>query len=82
MSLRLAELKDNGHIDTPLLNWAHGVRLVGNEAPHDVETAVTAEDVRDILEFTEAIIMYVFTFDEKFRSFEARRRKRDVSLSK
>ncbi len=73
---QLADLKANGHIDARLLDWAHGVRLVGNEAAHDVENAVTAEDARDILEFTEALLTYVFTLDAKFRSFEARRKER------
>lgn len=76
LARRLADLKESGRIDTRLLNWAHGVRLVGNEAAHDVETAVSAEDARDILEFTEALLMYVFTLDAKFRSFEKRRSKR------
>jgi len=76
LARRLADLKDNGRIDARLLNWAHGVRLVGNEAAHDVETAVSAKDARDILEFTEALLMYVFTLDAKFRSFETRRTKR------
>jgi len=80
LARRLADLKANGHIDERLLDWAHGVRLVGNEAAHDVDAAVTAEDARDILEFTEALLMYVFTLDTKFRSFEARRnRRRDGS---
>jgi hypothetical protein len=51
-------------------------RLVGNEAAHDVEAAVTADDARDILEFTEALLMYVFTLDTKFRSFAERRKRR------
>lgn len=74
LARRLAELKRKERIDTRLLNWAHSVRLVGNEAAHDVETAVSAEDARDILEFTEALLMYVFTLDAKFRAFEKRRR--------
>lgn len=74
LARRLADLKATGRIDERLLEWAHGVRLVGNEAAHDVETAVTAEDARDILEFTEALLTYVFTLDAKFRSFEARRK--------
>jgi hypothetical protein len=76
LAQRLADLRTNAHIDARLLDWAHGVRLVGNEAAHDVETAVTAEDARDILEFTEALLTYVFTLDAKFRSFEARRKGR------
>ena len=76
LALRLTDLKANGRIDTRLLDWAHGVRLVGNEAAHDVEAAVTADDARDILEFTEALLMYVFTLDTKFRSFSERRKGR------
>lgn len=73
LARRLADLKESGRIDARLLKWAHGVRLVGNEAAHDVETAVSGEDARDILEFTEALLMYVFTLDAKFRAFETRR---------
>lgn len=76
LAQRLGDLKANGHIDSRLLDWAHSVRLVGNEAAHDVDTGVTAEDARDILEFTEALLMYVFTLDAKFRAFEARRKGR------
>lgn len=73
LAQQIADLQTGGHIDTKLLRWAHGVRLVGNEAAHDVETAVTPEDARDILDLTEALLMYVFTLDSKFRAFEARR---------
>jgi hypothetical protein len=74
LARRLADLKATGRIDARLVEWAHGIRLVGNEAAHDVETAVTADDARDMLEFTDALLMYVFTLDAKFRSFEARRK--------
>lgn len=76
LARRLADLASHGRIDSRLLSWAHGVRLVGNEGAHDVDAAVTAEDARDILEFTDALLMYVFTLDSKFRSFEARRKGR------
>lgn len=74
LASRLAVLKANGRIDTRLLDWAHGVRLVGNQGAHDADTAVSAEDARDILEFTEAVLMFVFTLDAKFQSFQARRK--------
>ncbi len=76
LAQRLADLHATGHIDARLLGWAHGVRLVGNEAAHDVEAAVSPEDARDILELTEALLMYVFSLDAKFRAFEARRSDR------
>ncbi len=72
LAQQLANLKEQGRIDSRLRDWANSVRLVGNEAAHDVDAAVTAEDARDILEFTEALLMYVFTLDSKFRAFEAR----------
>ncbi|MBI1826680.1 MAG: DUF4145 domain-containing protein [Planctomycetes bacterium] len=81
LASRLADLNTNGRIDARMLDWAHGVRLVGNEAAHDVEAEVTAADARDILEFTEALLTYVFTLDAKFRSFEARRRSRGANSS-
>jgi len=75
LAQRVADLQANGHIDARLLKWAHGVRLVGNEAAHDVEIAVTSQDARDILDLTEALLMYVFTLDIKYRAFETRRSK-------
>jgi len=75
LAQQVADLQANGHIDARLLKWAHGVRLVGNDAAHQVETAITSQDARDILDLTEALLMYVFTLDTRFRAFEARRSK-------
>ena len=76
LAQQITDLQRNGHIDAKLLKWAHGVRLVGNEAAHDVETPVTQEDARDILDLTEAVLLYVFTLDRKFQAFEGRRNQR------
>jgi len=76
LAQQIADLQTKGHIDAKLLKWAHEVRLVGNEAAHDVETPVTQEDARDILDLTEAVLLYVFTLDKKFQAFQGRRRKR------
>jgi hypothetical protein len=80
LALKLRDLHENGHIDQKLLGWAHGVRLVGNEAAHDVEDAVTKDDAGDILELTTAILMYVFSLDRKFREFASRRPGRTSSI--
>jgi hypothetical protein len=76
LALKLRNLNETGHIDQKLLSWAQGVRLVGNDAAHDVENAVTKQDARDILDLTTAILMYVFSLDRKFREFESRRTSR------
>lgn len=70
---KLRNLHDLGHIDQKLLRWAHGVRLVGNDAAHEFEQEISAQDARDILDLTEAILLYVFSLDKKFREFECRR---------
>ena len=40
-----------------------------------VEFVVSPEDAQDTLEFTEALIEYVFTYRDKIESFKKRRAK-------
>jgi hypothetical protein len=78
LSKRLTKLQEAGHIDSRLLNWAHQVRLIGNEAAHDIDTLVTKEDARDVFDFTEAILIYVFSLTKRFESLQARRSEADI----
>jgi hypothetical protein len=73
LNSKLQGLFDGGHIDSRLLNWAHEIRLIGNEAAHDPDTKVTKRDARDVLDFTEAILIYVFSLTSRFEAFRARR---------
>ena len=43
----------NGHskIDKKLLSWADGLRLIGNDAAHDLEASFGQVDARDALDF-------------------------------
>ncbi|MGI6174969.1 MAG: DUF4145 domain-containing protein [Christensenellales bacterium] len=69
----LAKMKSEGEIDERLFEWADMLRLVGNEAAHDINAEVSKEDANDVLDFTNAIIDYIFSFNEKFTEFKARR---------
>jgi Domain of unknown function (DUF4145) len=60
-------------IDKRLTQWAHGVRAIGNEAAHDTDTELSKDDARDALDFTEALLMYVFALNARFAAFSARR---------
>jgi hypothetical protein len=51
------------------------LRTIGNEAAHGVEFVVSSEGAQDTLEFTEALIEYVFTYRDKIESFKKRRAK-------
>ena len=70
---RLANLHEAEHIDSRLLDWAHQVRVIGNEAAHEVDAPVTKEDARDAFEFTEAILIYVFSLAKRFEALRERR---------
>lgn len=72
----LKELKDKGIIENRLYEWADALRISGNEAAHGVNVTISAEDARDILEFTNALLEYVFTFRDKFEEFKSRRSAR------
>lgn len=75
LSQRLDALASSGTIDGTLKEWAHGIRLLGNEAAHDVDVSVTQEDAKDVLDFTEALLLFVFTLRQKHERFQARRGK-------
>lgn len=70
---KLQYLCDAGQIDSRLLNWAHEIRLIANEAAHDSDINVTQHNARDVLDFTEAILIYVFSLTSRFEAFRARR---------
>lgn len=69
----LEKLRDTGVIDARLFEWADALRLFGNDAAHDVSVVINGSDARDILDFTRALVEYVFTFQERFQAFKKRR---------
>jgi Domain of unknown function (DUF4145) len=71
-----------GVIESRLFEWAEEFRTMGNEAAHGVEFAVPREDAEDTLEFTEALIEYVFTYRDKFAEFKKLRQKAASSPKK
>jgi len=69
----LREMQKQGLIENRLYEWADALRISGNEAAHGVSTTVSAQDAKDILDFTNALLEYVFTFRDKFEKWKARR---------
>jgi hypothetical protein len=70
---RLESLRRNGHIDQKLLTWADELRLIGNDAAHDLDVIIEQVDAQNALEFVEAILMYTFSLTRKFEEFRSRR---------
>jgi hypothetical protein len=53
--------------------WANALRVAGNEAAHDVSHNISRIDAQNLLEFTEAILDYIYVFKRKFEAFQQRR---------
>jgi hypothetical protein len=73
LKARLQSLKTQAILDSRMHSWADDVlRALGNRGAHDVED-VDADDAADALEFTKAIVWYVFVFNAAFDRHMARR---------
>jgi len=69
-------MKKQGIIESRLFEWADTLRISGNEAVHDLAVTVPADDARDILEFTNALLEYMFTFKDKFEQYKKRQKEK------
>jgi len=76
LQAKLEILSGQQIIDSRLVEWAHGIRVVGNEAAHDTDTELSKEDARDALDFAEALLTYVFVLNARFEAFSARRKQK------
>lgn len=73
LAARLRGLRASGRIEAKLYEWADELRLVGNDAAHDLNIQISKQDAVDSLDFVEAILLYVLALDQRFRDFRARR---------
>lgn len=71
----LKKMRDEGIIENRLYEWADALRVSGNEAAHGVGSTTSAQDARDIMDLTNAILEYVFTFRDTFERWKERRSK-------
>lgn len=56
---RIGNLPPEIGVTPSMKKWAHQVRLLGNVGAHE-ETAVDADDTRDMLAFVEMFLIYAF----------------------
>jgi hypothetical protein len=73
LSQSLKKLRDKQVIEERLFEWAEALRTLGNEAAHGVDCSISREDCEDTLDFTEALVQYVFTYQDQFKRFRERR---------
>lgn len=70
---KLEGLSKDGNLDPKLVAWADQLRLIGNDAAHELDIAVSHQDAKDTIDFAEALLLYTFTLEAKFRAFTQRR---------
>lgn len=76
LAVRLKALRDTQIIESRLFEWADQLRLSGNDAAHDLGVTISPEEARDIMEFTQALLEYVYTFQARFEVFKSRRNRK------
>nr|WP_198983040.1 DUF4145 domain-containing protein [Herbaspirillum sp. ASV7] len=64
---RIDKLEKDGLITKDLKEWAHKIRLEGNEAVHDLPKP-TKEQTEELQHFTELVLTYLFTLPAKVRA--------------
>ncbi|WP_288065438.1 DUF4145 domain-containing protein [Herbaspirillum sp.] len=74
LSASLRKLKELALIDDQLFEWSDALRVVGNEAAHGVGIVVSQADAKDAIEFTNAILDYLFSYKDRFEQFMRRRK--------
>ncbi len=60
LKTRLKNLADKGKLVSSLADWATEVRLLGNDAVHDLTTDVLMEDARQLTEFIKELTKYLY----------------------
>ena len=81
LKTKLRSLQTADVIDKRLFEWSDALRISGNEAAHNVDVSVDRQEAQDIVDFTHALLEYIFTFREKFDTFMQRRNPPTTTLN-
>lgn len=68
---KIDALKTSGTISTTLADWAHQIRLEGNEAVH--ENAGTPQEAEEMVDFTKIFLQYAFELPDRIEKIRQRR---------
>jgi hypothetical protein len=68
---RIDTLADRHDLTPAMRDWAHQVRLLGNEAAHDHDEP-TKDDIEAMSAFTETLLKYLFTLPAEVKARSAK----------
>jgi hypothetical protein len=69
----LQKMQNEGLIEGRLLEWAEGLRVLGNDGAHFTGRRVSRVDAQDALALAEALLDYLYVFSAQFAEFKQRR---------
>ncbi|MFH9415825.1 DUF4145 domain-containing protein [Streptomyces rochei] len=69
------EMESVGLIEGRLLEWAQELRVLGNEGAHFTGKPVTRQDASDAIALAEALLDYLYVFNDQFSKFKERRKE-------
>jgi hypothetical protein len=71
LASRIDTLAANQKLPAEVKQWAHEIRIVRNDAVHEV-TEPSEADIAEITEFVEAFLSFVFTMPKKYELRKSR----------
>lgn len=66
LKARIETMRNNGMLTEALYEWATIIKDEGDDASHD-EDPYTLEEAKELSEFTEVFLMYVYTIPKKIK---------------
>lgn len=73
---RIEKLADAGKLTPSLKEWAHDLRLLGNDALHEID-GVTEEEATQAHELTRFVLIYLYTLPAQVEQARAERENGD-----
>jgi hypothetical protein len=64
---RLKNLADRGKLLSTLADWSKEVRLIGNDAVHDLTADVSMEDARQLVDFIRELTKYLYVLPDELK---------------
>jgi Domain of unknown function (DUF4145) len=75
---RINALADRGSLTSDLRDWAHEIRIGGNEAVHD-EDPFEESQAKDLINFADLYLVYVYTLPGRLRARRDRKELADAA---
>jgi hypothetical protein len=72
----IEDLAKKGDLPPLVKEWSHEVRVLGNDSAHPKPNTrpTTTEDARDIVQFLDSLLLYLYDFPKKISDYRERRK--------